>query len=208
MCGGFVALLGAGSGPGRRAAYFAGKTLSYSALGALAGALGGSLATLAGGLGGVLGVGLGGMMVAIGLGVCGVAWGRAGAPGARVAFVLGPAIGRLVGAGSPVALVGLGALNGLLPCGLVYGMLAAAATSGSAASGAATLAVFGLATIPALTLTGVLGARLRPQGRLRMQRLAGVLVIVMGVLTVVRGAQALTPSTASASEPASCHVER
>lgn len=197
MCGGFVALLGAGEARGaglRRAAYFAGKTATYAAFGALAGALGALATDLLGAVAGVLAVGLGLAMVAVGLGLCGVAWRRSAGPSAAFAARLGPAIGRLVGSGSLPALFGLGALNGLLPCGLVYGMLGLAASTGSAGGGAATMAVFGIATVPALALTSLLGARLRPQRRVQMQRLAGVLVVAMGLLTVARGAGALAPT--------------
>ena len=55
------------------------------------------------------------------------------------------------------------------------------------------MAVFGLATVPALALTGLVGARLRPRRRLWMQRAAGALVVVMGLVTLVRGAEALGP---------------
>ena len=193
MCGGFVALLGVGGGPSvatRQAAYFGGKTLTYAAFGALAGAVGFALREAFSGLGGVVSVGLGLAMVGAGLAVCGVAWGR-GAVADRLAARLGPAVTRLVGSGRPGSLVLLGAVNGLLPCGLVYGMLAVAAASGSAVRGALTMAVFGLATVPALALVGLLGARLRPSRRLALQRLAGVLVVAMGALTVARGAHAL-----------------
>ena len=194
MCGGFVGLISMGGGTSagaRQGAYFAGKTATYTAFGALSGAVGGLLAGLLGGVAGALAVGLGVAMVVVGLGVCGVAWGGARAPGVQVAARLGPVIGRLVGAGSPPALFGLGAVNGLLPCGLVYGMVAVAASTGSAASGAVTMAVFGLSTVPALALTGVLSRRLRPSGRARVQKLAGVMVVVMGVVTIARGADAL-----------------
>ena len=196
MCGGFVALLRMGDGRAagvRQGAYFAGKTATYTAFGAGAGAAGALLVGLLGGVAGVLAVVLGSAMVVVGLGLCGVAWGKLRAPGGRVAARLGPAIGRLVGSGSLPALFGLGALNGLLPCGLVYGMLAVAASTESAASGAATMAVFGVATLPALALTGVLSTRLRPSGRQWVQRLAGVLVVVMGVITVARGIDSLVP---------------
>lgn len=192
MCGGFVALLGAG-GPGaarRQVAYFAGKTLTYSVYGALAGAAGFALGDLFAGFGGVLSVGLGVAMVLAGLAVAGVAWGRTGVV-SRFALRLGPVIGRLVQSDRPGALVALGAVNGLLPCGLVYGMVAVAATSGGAAQGALTMAVFGLSTIPALAVVGAFGSRLRPSGRVAMQRVAGVLVVLMGLLTVARGAHAL-----------------
>lgn len=193
MCGGFVALLGAGSERAvapRQAAYFAGKTATYAAFGAIAGAAGDALADVFGAGGGVVALVLGLAMVAVGVGLCGVAWRRA--PGARVARLLGPAVGRLVARGSWAALVALGMLNGLLPCGLVYGMLAVAAGTGSAAGGALTMAAFGVATVPALAVTGLLGARMRPGRRVWMQRAAGALVLAMGLLTVARGAHALT----------------
>ncbi len=198
MCGGFVALLSVGGGRAgvarRQAAYFTGKTATYSLFGAIAGATGGLLTELLGGIAGLVAVGLGLAMVGVGLALCGVAWGGASAPGARVAQRLGPAIGRLVGSGSAPSLVALGALNGLLPCGLVYGMLGVAASTGGAVTGAATMAVFGVATVPALALTGMFSSRLRPESRVRMQRLAGALVVAMGLLTVVRGAGAFVPT--------------
>ncbi len=195
MCGGFVVLLGSHDDRGLgRSAYFAGKTATYTVFGALAGGVGGALTALFSQVGGVVSIGLGIAMVGVGLGLCGVAWGRGPAIGHRLAAQLGPAIGRLVASEKRGALIALGALNGLLPCGLVYGMLAVAAGAGSAAAGALTMAVFGLATVPALALTGWLGARLRPSQRVWMQRAAGALVVVMGLLTLARGAQALSPS--------------
>jgi len=193
MCGGFVVLLGVGDRRGalrRQGAYFMGKTAAYAALGALAGAAGGLLGDALRAFSGALGVGLGVLLVLAGLAVCGVAWGRAPRASRLVAH-LGPAVGRLVGSGRTPALVALGALNGLLPCGLVYAMLARAASTGSAATGALTLAVFGLATVPALAATGLAGVRLRPERRLLFQRVAGVLVVAMGLLTATRGALAL-----------------
>ena len=196
MCGGFVALLGMGSdraAVGRQAAYFLGKTATYTAFGALAGAGGAALRGAFAGVGGAVAVGLGLAMVAAGLAVCGVAWGR-GLGASRLAARLGPLVGRLVGSGKPGSAVALGMVNGLLPCGLVYGMLAVAASAGGPARGALTMAVFGLSTVPALALTGLLGARLRPSRRLWMQRAAGALVVAMGLLTVARGAEALAPA--------------
>lgn len=201
MCGGFVVWLGAGARrevAARQAAYFGGKTATYALFGALAGAFGASLADLFGAFGGVVSVGLGAAMVGLGLGLCGVGWARGTAPGGRLAARLSSVIARLLASPRRGALVALGMVNGLLPCGLVYGMLAVAATTGGAATGALTMAVFGLGTVPALALTGVLGGRLRPTSRRRMQQLAGVLVVAIGVLTVARGASALTPGPAAA----------
>lgn len=196
MCGGFVALLGVGSDrpvAPRQAAYFAGKTLTYSAFGAVAGGAGLALRASVGAFGGAVGLGLGALMVVAGLGVCGVSVGPQRFSTGRLASRLGPVVGRLVASERRGALVALGAVNGLLPCGLVYGMLAVAATSGGAAMGALTMAVFGLATVPALAVVGAMGARLRPGRRVWMQRMAGVLVVVMGLLTVARSAGAFAP---------------
>lgn len=204
MCGGFVALLGR-THPGRRAwasqgLYLSGKTATYMAMGSLAGWLGGTAAVSLAGFQGLLSVALGLVLVGIGLGLCGVlrALPLSRRLGSSFARRLSPAITRLVQSGTPGSLAGLGALNGLLPCGLVYGMLAKAVTTGSAANGALTLAAFGLGTAPALLLIGTLGATLPPARRLWLQRAGGVLVIALGVLTVTRAALAFAEPAAHA----------
>ena len=200
MCGGFVALLGHTGSPGRarhrQTAYFAGKTATYAAMGALAGIAGGALGIALSSFQGVLSVALGLGLVAVGLGLCGVLsrLPGAGRVSARAAAYFGPAIRRLVQRETPAALFGLGALNGLLPCGLVYGMLAKAATTGSAVGGALTLAVFGLGTVPALALVGSVGALVPPARRRWLQRAGGVLVVALGVLTIARVAAAVALS--------------
>ena len=77
-------------------------------------------------------------------------------------------------------------------------------------AGAATLAVFGIATIPALYLTGLSGARIAPAWRARLGRAAGLVLIVLGLLTTARGAAALAnlnqPPDAAAT--ATCHPAR
>lgn len=51
----------------------------------------------------------------------------------------------------------LGLMLGFLPCGLVYGALAAAAATGDAVAAAMGMAAFGLGTVPALVGVGLLG---------------------------------------------------
>jgi sulfite exporter TauE/SafE len=60
----------------------------------------------------------------------------------------------------------LGVVLGFLPCGLLYGALAAAATAGSASAGAVAMAAFTLGTVPALIAVGFAGGFL-------MRRAAG-----------------------------------
>ncbi len=92
---------------------------------------------------------------------------------------------QLKGAPPSVAPVLLGALQGLLPCALVYAAASRAALAGSPALGALTMGVFGLGTVPAIfTLTVVPQTLLR---RVKAQRLAGVLFVILGVLLMLRG---------------------
>lgn len=64
---------------------------------------------------------------------------------------------------------GLGVLLGFLPCGLLYGALAAAAGSASMIEGALAMLAFALGTVPALVAVGwgglLLRRRLREAGR-------------------------------------------
>jgi sulfite exporter TauE/SafE len=51
----------------------------------------------------------------------------------------------------------LGVMLGFIPCGLLYGALAAAASSGEILTGAVAMAVFALGTVPSLLVVGVVG---------------------------------------------------
>ena len=79
----------------------------------------------------------------------------------------------------------LGALQGWLPCALVYAAASRAGVAGSAAMGAVTMVVFGLGTVPAIFALTVI-----PQALLRWvntRRLAGILLSTVGVLLILRG---------------------
>lgn len=87
----------------------------------------------------------------------------------------------------------LGALWGLLPCGLVYSGLALAAASGSAAGGALVMTVFGLTTLPAMQAMALGGASLLAwlrRGSLR--RLAGA---VLATAALATAAPAVLPAS-------------
>ncbi|MDB6084725.1 MAG: hypothetical protein JWN43_2606 [Gammaproteobacteria bacterium] len=98
--------------------------------------------------------------------------------------------------GSPmVAPLLLGALQGWLPCALVYAAASRAAVAGGAGMGALTMLVFGLGTLPAVfALTVVPHTVLR---RVKAQRLAGILLTLLGIILIFRGLASfgLIPST-------------
>jgi len=74
-----------------------------------------------------------------------------------------------------------GMLWGLIPCGLVYGALAAAAVAGSPARGALAMAAFGAGTLPWLLAAGLTAARLRAWiGRRPVRAATGGLVMAYG----------------------------
>src|SRR5690606_18776304 len=122
------------------------------------------------------------------------------------ARVLGEAVRALVARGTAGATFGLGMLNGLLPCALVYGLLVRAAAAGSPLGGAAVMATFGLGTIPALYLTGLFGSLIPPTRRLWLIRIGGVLVVALGVLTMARGATAFGLMAHEHSAPGEQHI--
>lgn len=93
-----------------------------------------------------------------------------------------PVTRRFLPARSPARALPLGMLWGLLPCGLIYSVLATALVTGSAERGAALMAAFGLGTLPNLLLAGMLFKRLRDVTRNSRVRLAaGLLVLAFGV---------------------------
>ena len=80
--------------------------------------------------------------------------------------------------------LGLGAVWGFLPCGLVYSALALAAASGSAPGGALVMGVFGLTTLPAMEAMALGGSTLIGWLRRRAaQRVAGAVLMAAGLAT-------------------------
>jgi sulfite exporter TauE/SafE len=166
--------------------YSAGRVLSYTIAGTLAGALG-SAALLADG---VLPVQralyLIACLVLVGLGLYLLGFTRFIAPleriGAHLWRRVAPYALRIAPARTPADALLLGALWGWVPCGLVYSVLASAAASGTPTQGALTMLAFGVGTLPATLGAGALAGRLAAWRTRRSVRLtAGVLVILLGI---------------------------
>lgn len=146
------------------------RVTGYALLGAIAGGAGGVLlrALPGTGVGRLLQVLAGASLVAAGILQL---HGRASA--AKACCV--PAPRALSGVPPPARLIARGLLWALLPCGILYAMLPLAVFSGSAATGAALLAAFGLGTTPLLAgSAGVLALT-------RAGRVAGIVLIGAGV---------------------------
>ncbi len=191
MCGGFPLAIAQATVkrralPLRQLMYHFGKITAYALLGAVAGSLGGTLAGLLDNAQRTLSIALGIALVLVGLGLIGIIKGintGAFAHWRRLTRKMG----KMLQAGTKRTLFVLGMLNGVLPCGLVYGAMALAAASGGAGSGALIMGIFGVATMPALLALAFLGTLLKPMWRSRMHLASGIVIILLGVVTLYRG---------------------
>jgi uncharacterized protein len=80
-----------------------------------------------------------------------------------------------------------GMVNGLLPCGMVYVAVAAALATGDAGMSALFMASFGLATLPAMLLVGIIGSNISLTVRARIKKLTPFVMIVVACLLIMRG---------------------
>ena len=186
MCSPFVLFVSrryVPAGAGRPAAvaaqgwYTAGRVVTYSMLGAVAGALG-SVVQLAGtllGLQRAASIVAGGVLVVWALVTLSDLVPRLGSGGSLFTRVAGALKGRVPG--HPFA---TGLFLGLLPCGLLYSALIAAAARGGALEGAAALALFGIGTAPALLGVSV-ADELLARNRAVINRLSQVFLLAMGL---------------------------
>lgn len=188
MCGGIVGALsmGAGSRPALHLAYNAGRIVSYTMAGAIAGALGGASLALSGQLPVriVLFVLANLMLVALGLYLMGATRSLAFTErfGQRLWRHLQPLSRRFLPARTAAQAFPLGLVWGWLPCGLVYSALVTALTSGSALRGAGMMLAFGAGTLPTLLLAGLLAVRLNEYVAKPVVRFsAGLLVLAFGL---------------------------
>jgi uncharacterized protein len=196
MCGplvGSLALAAAPAGARRsllaQLAYHSGRLTTYALLGGAMGATG-AFVNVAGRLAGLqeaMAILAGALLVVIGLGVAGLTAGLRRLE-ARLSSRLSRLVRALLEDGGAGRLYPVGLCLGLLPCGASWTAFLAAAGTGSLAGGLLLALAFGLGTVPALLLVG--GAAAAVGGRLRgvLRRAGGLLVVLLGVLFLLRGA--------------------
>lgn len=180
--GGWARLRGAALVP-----YHLGRLTTYSALGALAGG-GGSLLVRATELGWALAVLL--IVGAALLAAQALGW-HGGVRFGVLERVLARVSRPLTGDPRGWRGYGLGVVLGFLPCGLIYGALAAAAGSGRAAAGAIGMAAFVLGTVPGLVAVGWGGALLGARRREWLRRLTRPLLLINALVLAALAVRAL-----------------
>ncbi|MBL9139350.1 MAG: sulfite exporter TauE/SafE family protein [Verrucomicrobiales bacterium] len=186
-----------------RLAYQGGRISTYAVIGIVAGLAGRGLA-IAGwqrGVSLVLGVVMLSALVVSPRAMTGLAW------PVKVVGRLKMAMAGLLRRRGLLSLSLLGALNGLLPCGLVYAAGAGAATMESVWDGATYMIVFGLGTLPMMLGISFCGQLVPASVRLRLRHLVPVSVAIVGGLLVLRGLSLgipyLSPDLATG---AACHT--
>ncbi|WP_212000995.1 sulfite exporter TauE/SafE family protein [Chitinophaga sp. HK235] len=97
------------------------------------------------------------------------------------------ALGALLRQQKFSTLYGIGVLNGLLPCGLVYLAIAGAVATGEVWKGSLFMAAFGAGTLPAMTTVAWFSHLVSIGIRNRIRSLIPVVVGVMGILLILRG---------------------
>ena len=81
----------------------------------------------------------------------------------------------------------IGFFNGFLPCGLVYMALIGAIAASTATSGALYMFLFGLGTVPMMSVAVLAGNFLKISIRKKIQKAIPVFVVVIGLLFILRG---------------------
>ncbi len=165
-----------------RGAYNSGRISTYSLMGACCGALGERLA--------IAGIQRWVSLAAGALVLLSLLPRSRLTPGAfleRYAGKVKLAVSRLLRARTLGSLFGLGLMNGILPCGLVYVALAAAVASSDLIHGAAFMGLFGLGTTPMMLAVGFVGPKLAVNLRWKLQGMAPLAAVTVGLLLVLRG---------------------
>ena len=85
-------------------------------------------------------------------------------------------------------LFGIGLLNGLLPCGMIFLALTNALLAENPLGSAAAMALFGLGTLPALIGVGFFAQRINQTFRIKLTTAFPYLLSVIGLLVILRGA--------------------
>lgn len=85
------------------------------------------------------------------------------------------------------ALFGIGILNGLLPCGLVYMGAVGAVATNTPLNGALFMLFFGLGTLPTMFFLSLTGTWITAPIRSKIKKILPIFTILLGILFVIRG---------------------
>lgn len=161
--------------------YNLGRVVSYTVVGALVGALGSAI-SFTGAMKGAVQVAAGVFMVIMGLSMMGLfPWLSRLVP--RMPSGVAKKLNRRKGSAGPFY---VGLINGLMPCGPLQAMQLYALSTGNPLSGAASMLVFSLGTVPLMFALGAASSLLSRRFTRRAMAVGAVLVAALG-LTMLTG---------------------
>lgn len=206
MCGGInlSQCVSAGNAPAGKGSalkpsllYNAGRVISYTAVGFAVGALGGVI-TFSPAAQGALKLLAGLFMVLMGINMLGI-FPRLRRFNPRMPRFIARRIDAQKWRSNSPLIVGL--LNGLMPCGPLQAMQIYALSTGSAVTGALSMLLFSLGTVPLMFGLGALSSILSRKFTRRMLAVGAVMVVVLGLSMLSQGV-ALTgvPSSVASAQ--------
>lgn len=166
--------------------YHLGRVLTYTSMGIIAGAAG-------------VGIALGKYQqpLSLAIGILMLLWAlvsvvrhiHVAAPTFWLSWLSGlqSRMGNLLRTASLPAIFGVGVINGLLPCGLVYTALTGALGMAGIPEGGIFMGLFGIGTIPALAALMWMGSRLKEKIAPFMRVAMPIMVVLLGILLILRG---------------------
>lgn len=162
--------------------YNGGRVISYTIVGGIVGALG-SVVSFSGVAKGIIAMVAGIFMVIMGLNMLNVfPWLRKLNP--RMPKFFGKKLYDNQGQYGPFY---VGLLNGLMPCGPLQAMQLYALGTSSAVTGALSMLIFSLGTVPLMFGLGAISSLLSNKFTHKMLKVSGVLVMVLGFVMLSRG---------------------
>lgn len=163
--------------------YNLGRVVSYTVVGAIVGALG-SVVSFSGAFKGIVQLLAGVFMVIMGINMLGIfPFLRKLAPRMPKAFARG-INKQKAGSNSPFY---VGLLNGLMPCGPLQAMQLYALSTGSPLTGALSMMLFSLGTVPLMFGLGALSSVLSKRFTRKVMTVGAVLVVVLGMSMFTQG---------------------
>lgn len=162
--------------------YNLGRVISYTVIGGIVGLLG-SVISFSGSLKGIVQIIAGVFMVIMGLNLLNIfPWLRKLNP--RMPKIFARKIYAQKKSNSPLY---VGLLNGLMPCGPLQAMQIYALSTGSALTGALSMFLFSIGTVPLMLAFGALSSLLSRKFTNRIMSAGAILVVIMGVFMFNNG---------------------
>ncbi|NJD03719.1 MAG: heavy metal transporter [Ruminiclostridium sp.] len=183
--------------------YNCGRVVSYTVIGGIVGALGSAI-SFSGAAKGIIAIASGLFMVIMGLNMLNIfPWLRRLNP--RMPKIFGNKVHNNNGRYNPFY---VGLLNGLMPCGPLQAMQIYALGTGSFATGAISMFLFSLGTVPLMFGFGAISSLISGKFTHKMLKVSAMLVMILGIVMVNRGLALSGVNIAYAASSGSGNIAR